>query len=237
MDARDARGPRIVRSWLAWQRTSQLGLLRRTVATSSSVMSVGGLPERTHLRRLTGSGTSTSPLSPTDPSSLTACRVEGRVLLPRAPALWSLPCSTYDDADEARYPPFDMSSDSSGGGTHDSVPRMYRSGAPAKLDSARWAAEICSICLSLLPNSATREPRDRRRRDKAMTTTRSNGPHDGPHCDDLDEEAQAEARARWRRLIAERIRELDLAAEFEAEGRPFATLDGEGQVVVRGASR
>jgi hypothetical protein len=69
-----------------------------------------------------------------------------------------------------------------------------------------------------------------------MTTTRSNDPHDGPHYDDLDEEAQAEARARWRRLIAERIRGLDLAAEFEAEGRPFAILDAEGNVVVRGTS-
>lgn len=69
-----------------------------------------------------------------------------------------------------------------------------------------------------------------------MTTTRSNDPHDRPRYDDLDEEAQAEARSCWRRLIAERIRGLDLAAEFEAEGRPFATLDGEGQVVVRGAS-
>jgi hypothetical protein len=57
-----------------------------------------------------------------------------------------------------------------------------------------------------------------------------------PHYDDLDEEAQAAARARWRRLIAERIRSLDLAAEFEAEGRPYATLDGDGNVVVRGGA-
>lgn len=67
-----------------------------------------------------------------------------------------------------------------------------------------------------------------------MVTIRSSDLDGEPHYDDLDEEAQAAARARWRRLIAERIRGLDLAAE--AEGRPYATLGGDGNVVVRGGA-
>ncbi len=69
-----------------------------------------------------------------------------------------------------------------------------------------------------------------------MVTTRSSDPDGEPHYYDLDVEAQAAARARWPRLIAERIRGLDLAAEFEAEGRPYATLDDDGIVLIRGGA-
>lgn len=69
-----------------------------------------------------------------------------------------------------------------------------------------------------------------------MVTIRSGALDGEPHYDDLDEEAQAAARARWRHLIAERIRGLDLAADFKAEDRPYATLDGDGNVVVRGGA-
>ena len=69
-----------------------------------------------------------------------------------------------------------------------------------------------------------------------MVTIRSSDLDGEPHHDDLDEEAQDAARSRWRRLIAEGICGLDLAAEFEAEGRPYATLDGDGNVVVRGGA-
>lgn len=54
-----------------------------------------------------------------------------------------------------------------------------------------------------------------------------------PHYDSLDDDAQAEVRARWADRIAARLAGLDLAAEFDAGGRPYAVLDADGTVVVR----
>ena len=50
--------------------------------------------------------------------------------------------------------------------------------------------------------------------------------------DDLDAGEQEALRARWAAQIAERCERLDLGARFEAQGRPYATLSGEGTVVV-----
>ena len=50
--------------------------------------------------------------------------------------------------------------------------------------------------------------------------------------DELDSKGQAVVRAKWARAMANRIKNLDLAAEFVAAGRPYVELDDEGQVVV-----
>lgn len=42
-------------------------------------------------------------------------------------------------------------------------------------------------------------------------------------------------RARWVSRIAERREHLDLGAEFDAEGRPYATLAADGSVVIHNA--
>ena len=52
------------------------------------------------------------------------------------------------------------------------------------------------------------------------------------HYDSLDAAAQAEVRAEWADRIADRLAGIDLAAEFDAEGRPYAVLDADGTVVV-----
>lgn len=44
---------------------------------------------------------------------------------------------------------------------------------------------------------------------------------------------QAVVRAEWARRIEERVEELDLAAKFEAEGRPYIVLDCRSEVVRR----
>ncbi len=43
---------------------------------------------------------------------------------------------------------------------------------------------------------------------------------------------QAAVRAEWAELMKARRESLDLASRFEAEGRPYATLDDGGEVVV-----
>ena len=50
--------------------------------------------------------------------------------------------------------------------------------------------------------------------------------------DDLSPDEQADMRARWADRIAERRERLDLGAEFDAEGRPYATLASAGTVVI-----
>lgn len=52
------------------------------------------------------------------------------------------------------------------------------------------------------------------------------------HYDDLSPDEQTAMRARWADRIAERRERLDLGAEFDAEGRPYATLAADGAVVV-----
>lgn len=51
--------------------------------------------------------------------------------------------------------------------------------------------------------------------------------------DDLTAHEQAAVRAEWAEGVAERREGIDLAATFEAEGRPYATLDDDGNVVIR----
>lgn len=51
--------------------------------------------------------------------------------------------------------------------------------------------------------------------------------------DDLDEREQALVRAAWAERTEQRRRDLDLAAEFAAEGRSFVELDDEGSIVTR----
>lgn len=53
-----------------------------------------------------------------------------------------------------------------------------------------------------------------------------------PRYDDLTPAEQDEMRAAWDRRIRDRIRHLDLASEFEAEGRPYATLAADGRVEI-----
>lgn len=53
--------------------------------------------------------------------------------------------------------------------------------------------------------------------------------------DSLDEDAQDAMRAKWEHLVEQRLASLDLGAVFEAEGRPYAVLSGDGRVIVRGA--
>lgn len=65
----------------------------------------------------------------------------------------------------------------------------------------------------------------------------TNPEHDdleAPDYDDLDDDAQEAMRARWPDLIEQRLANLDLAAVFEAEGRPYAVLGEDGSVIVRG---
>jgi hypothetical protein len=55
------------------------------------------------------------------------------------------------------------------------------------------------------------------------------------HYDSLDDAAQAEVRAEWADRIDARRAALDLGAQFEAAGRPFAVLGEDGVVVIRNA--
>lgn len=52
--------------------------------------------------------------------------------------------------------------------------------------------------------------------------------------DSLTAEEQAIVRAEWAERMQQRREALDLATEFEAEGRPWAELDDDGEVVVHG---
>lgn len=52
------------------------------------------------------------------------------------------------------------------------------------------------------------------------------------HYDTLSAHEQAAVRAEWAERIAERREQLDLIGTFEAEGRPYATLDDDGNVVI-----
>lgn len=62
--------------------------------------------------------------------------------------------------------------------------------------------------------------------------------HDGDdrRYDDLTVAEQADMRARWATQIAERRESLDLRTQFETEGRPYATLDADGSVVIHNAA-
>lgn len=62
--------------------------------------------------------------------------------------------------------------------------------------------------------------------------------HDGDdrRYDDLTTTEQADMRARWATQIAERRESLDLRTQFETEGRPYATLDVDGSVVIHNAA-
>lgn len=53
--------------------------------------------------------------------------------------------------------------------------------------------------------------------------------------DDLPAGEQAAMRVRWADRIAERRERLDLGAEFDAEGRPYATVTTDGSVVIHNA--
>lgn len=53
--------------------------------------------------------------------------------------------------------------------------------------------------------------------------------------DDLTLDEQTTMRARWAGRIAERRERLDLGAEFDAEGRPYATVTADGAVVIHNA--
>lgn len=63
--------------------------------------------------------------------------------------------------------------------------------------------------------------------------TSSEGRRGASHYDSLDDAAQAEVRAEWTDRISARRATLDLGTQFEAEGRPYAVLDDDGEVVVR----
>lgn len=63
--------------------------------------------------------------------------------------------------------------------------------------------------------------------------TSSDGRSGATQYDSLDDSTQAEVRAEWSDRIAARLAGLDLAAQFEAERRPYAVLDDDGLVVVR----
>lgn len=51
--------------------------------------------------------------------------------------------------------------------------------------------------------------------------------------DELTTDEQAIVRAEWTDRLDARLRELDVGAELAAEGRSYAELDDDGQVVVR----
>jgi hypothetical protein len=51
--------------------------------------------------------------------------------------------------------------------------------------------------------------------------------------DSLSASEQSLVLARWATEIDRALAELDLQAEFEAAGTPYATLDADGRVVVR----
>lgn len=53
--------------------------------------------------------------------------------------------------------------------------------------------------------------------------------------DNLTDDGQAAMRARWADHITELREGLDLGAEFDAEGRPYATLAADGAVVIHNA--
>jgi hypothetical protein len=55
----------------------------------------------------------------------------------------------------------------------------------------------------------------------------------GARYDELDDEGQAVVRATWTELVEGVRSDLNLAAEFTAQGRPYVELDDEGQVVRR----
>lgn len=67
--------------------------------------------------------------------------------------------------------------------------------------------------------------------------TNADGAHlgDARRYDDLSPDEQTTMRARWADRIAERRERLDLGAEFDAEGRPYATLTADGAVVIHNA--
>lgn len=54
--------------------------------------------------------------------------------------------------------------------------------------------------------------------------------------DKLSDRAQALVRASWDEQVAERLANLDLAAEFTQAGRPWSEADERGGVVHRGAA-
>lgn len=56
----------------------------------------------------------------------------------------------------------------------------------------------------------------------------------GISYDALTDEEQAIVRAEWAERIEERRAALDMAGEFEIEGRSWVELDDDGQVVERG---
>lgn len=53
------------------------------------------------------------------------------------------------------------------------------------------------------------------------------------HYDDLGAYEQAVVRAEWSERMKRRLRGLNLAEQFEAEGRPYVELDGDGNVARR----
>lgn len=53
------------------------------------------------------------------------------------------------------------------------------------------------------------------------------------HHDDLNSAEQAVVRAEWDERTEQRRRDLDLAAQFTAEGRPYVELDDRGRTVRR----
>lgn len=67
-----------------------------------------------------------------------------------------------------------------------------------------------------------------------MPTNSPTGPGVARHYDDLDPDEQAAKRAEWSQRITELREGLDLVAMFEAEGRPYAVLDDDGNVVIHG---
>ena len=51
------------------------------------------------------------------------------------------------------------------------------------------------------------------------------------HYDDLNSREQAAVRAEWDKRTEQRRRNLDLAARFDAEGRPHVGLDDQGRPI------
>jgi len=64
--------------------------------------------------------------------------------------------------------------------------------------------------------------------------TRTGPEHLDENCryDELTPDEQEAMQARWVDRIAERRECLDLAAEFDTDGRPYATLAADGSVVI-----
>ncbi|MGB3410525.1 MAG: hypothetical protein WBA45_04960 [Microthrixaceae bacterium] len=52
------------------------------------------------------------------------------------------------------------------------------------------------------------------------------------HYDDLTDYEQAAVRAEWVDRIAERRDTINIAAALNAEGRPYATIDDDGNLVI-----